>query len=82
MYFILFKDCLEIFHLIALPNVCYVLFPALTIQRNCDSPLPATQNRSVADIEEHAANYERKLIEVSTGATKALVLSFSNLNIM
>uniref|UniRef100_A0A8C1CLT2 Sorting nexin 29 n=1 Tax=Cyprinus carpio carpio TaxID=630221 RepID=A0A8C1CLT2_CYPCA len=38
---------------------------ALTIQRNCDSPLPAPQNRSVADIEELAANYERKLVEVA-----------------
>ncbi|XP_016343793.1 sorting nexin-29-like [Sinocyclocheilus anshuiensis] len=38
---------------------------ALTIQRNCDGPLPAPQNRSVADIEELAANYERKLIEVA-----------------
>uniref|UniRef100_A0A9J8CSJ0 Sorting nexin 29 n=1 Tax=Cyprinus carpio carpio TaxID=630221 RepID=A0A9J8CSJ0_CYPCA len=37
----------------------------LTIQRNCDSPLPAPQNRSVADIEELAANYERKLVEVA-----------------
>uniref|UniRef100_A0A8C1NLA4 Sorting nexin 29 n=1 Tax=Cyprinus carpio TaxID=7962 RepID=A0A8C1NLA4_CYPCA len=38
---------------------------ALTIQRNCDGPLPAPQNRSVADIEELAANYERKLVEVA-----------------
>ncbi|KAF4106656.1 sorting nexin-29 isoform X2 [Onychostoma macrolepis] len=38
---------------------------ALTIQRNCDGPLPVPQNRSVADIEELAANYERKLIEVA-----------------
>ncbi|XP_067224683.1 sorting nexin-29 isoform X5 [Chanodichthys erythropterus] len=38
---------------------------ALTIQRNCDGPPPAPQNRSVADIEELAANYERKLIEVA-----------------
>ncbi|XP_016401587.1 sorting nexin-29-like isoform X2 [Sinocyclocheilus rhinocerous] len=38
---------------------------ALTIQRNCDGPLSAPQNRSVADIEELAANYERKLIEVA-----------------
>lgn len=59
------------FHLIALPNVCYILFPALTIQRNCDGPPPAPQNRSVTDIEELAANYERKLIEVSTGASLA-----------
>uniref|UniRef100_A0A8C2EG90 Tumor necrosis factor receptor superfamily member 17-like n=1 Tax=Cyprinus carpio TaxID=7962 RepID=A0A8C2EG90_CYPCA len=38
---------------------------ALTIQRNCDGPPPAPQNRSVADIEELAASYERKLIEVA-----------------
>ncbi|XP_051529654.1 sorting nexin-29-like isoform X2 [Myxocyprinus asiaticus] len=38
---------------------------ALTIQRNCDDPPQAPQNRSVADIEELAANYERKLIEVA-----------------
>ncbi|XP_059388070.1 sorting nexin-29-like isoform X2 [Carassius carassius] len=38
---------------------------ALTIRRSCDSPLPAPQNRSIADIEELAANYERKLIEVA-----------------
>lgn len=38
---------------------------ALTNQRNCDSPLPAPQNRSVADTEDLAANYERKLIEVA-----------------
>uniref|UniRef100_A0A671LMR4 Sorting nexin 29 n=1 Tax=Sinocyclocheilus anshuiensis TaxID=1608454 RepID=A0A671LMR4_9TELE len=38
---------------------------ALTIQRNCDGLPPAPQNRSVADIEELAASYERKLIEVA-----------------
>uniref|UniRef100_A0A673JL72 Sorting nexin 29 n=1 Tax=Sinocyclocheilus rhinocerous TaxID=307959 RepID=A0A673JL72_9TELE len=38
---------------------------ALTIQRSCDGPPPALQNRSVADIEELAASYERKLIEVA-----------------
>ncbi|XP_051969174.1 sorting nexin-29-like isoform X3 [Xyrauchen texanus] len=38
---------------------------ALAIQRNCDDPPQAPQNRSVADIEELAANYERKLIEVA-----------------
>lgn len=38
---------------------------ALTIQRNCDGPPPAPQNRSVADTEELAATYERKLIEVA-----------------
>lgn len=45
----------------------YILFPALTIQRNCEGPPPAPQNRSMADIEELASNYERKLIEVSSG---------------
>ncbi|XP_051959424.1 sorting nexin-29 [Xyrauchen texanus] len=38
---------------------------ALAIQRNCDYPPPVPQNRSVADIEDLAANYERKLIEVA-----------------
>ncbi|XP_050979849.1 sorting nexin-29 isoform X1 [Labeo rohita] len=38
---------------------------ALTVQRNCDGPPPVPQNRSVADIEELASNYERKLIEVA-----------------
>lgn len=46
--------------------MCVKFFPpALTIQRNCDGPPPAPQNRSVADIEELAASYERKLIEVA-----------------
>uniref|UniRef100_A0A672PZ00 Sorting nexin 29 n=1 Tax=Sinocyclocheilus grahami TaxID=75366 RepID=A0A672PZ00_SINGR len=35
------------------------------LMRNCDGPPPAPQNRSVADIEELAASYERKLIEVA-----------------
>lgn len=62
---------LYFFHLIAPPNVCYILFLALTIQRNCDGPPAVPQNRSVADTEELAATYERKLIEVSTKASLA-----------
>lgn len=38
---------------------------ALPTLRNCESSAPAVQNRSVADVEELAASYERKLIEVS-----------------
>lgn len=38
---------------------------ALIIPTNYDDPPPAPQNRSVADIEELASNYERKLIEVA-----------------
>lgn len=38
---------------------------ALTNQRNCEGLPPAPQSRSMADIEELASNYERKLIEVA-----------------
>ncbi|XP_056627137.1 sorting nexin-29 [Triplophysa dalaica] len=38
---------------------------ALIIQTNSDGPPPATQNKSMADVEELASNYERKLVEVA-----------------
>lgn len=38
---------------------------ALPTLRNCEGFAPAVQHRSVADVEELAASYERKLIEVS-----------------
>lgn len=38
---------------------------ALSTLRNCEGSAPAVQHRSVADVEELAASYERKLIEVS-----------------
>eukprot|EP00063_Salmo_salar_P060307 XP_014035142.1 PREDICTED: sorting nexin-29 isoform X1 [Salmo salar] len=38
---------------------------ALPMVRNCDDPTPAPQSRSMGDVEELAASYERKLIEVA-----------------
>ncbi|KAJ8413624.1 hypothetical protein AAFF_G00081310 [Aldrovandia affinis] len=38
---------------------------ALPTLRNCDSPPPAPQPKSVGDVEELASSYERKLIEVA-----------------
>ncbi|XP_029540891.1 sorting nexin-29 isoform X2 [Oncorhynchus nerka] len=38
---------------------------ALPMVRNCDDPTPAPQSRSMDDVEELAASYERKLIEVA-----------------
>uniref|UniRef100_A0A674CXT7 Sorting nexin 29 n=1 Tax=Salmo trutta TaxID=8032 RepID=A0A674CXT7_SALTR len=37
----------------------------LPMVRNCDDPTPAPQSRSMGDVEELAASYERKLIEVA-----------------
>uniref|UniRef100_A0A8C7D5B0 Sorting nexin 29 n=1 Tax=Oncorhynchus kisutch TaxID=8019 RepID=A0A8C7D5B0_ONCKI len=37
----------------------------LPMVRNCDDPTPAPQSRSMDDVEELAASYERKLIEVA-----------------
>uniref|UniRef100_A0A6Q2YKJ4 Sorting nexin 29 n=1 Tax=Esox lucius TaxID=8010 RepID=A0A6Q2YKJ4_ESOLU len=38
---------------------------ALPMLRNCDGPTSAPQSRSMGDVEELAASYERKLIEVA-----------------
>ncbi|KAK2866326.1 hypothetical protein Q7C36_002382 [Tachysurus vachellii] len=38
---------------------------SLPTLRNCEGSAPAVQHRSVADVEELAASYERKLIEVA-----------------
>ncbi|KAK6328332.1 hypothetical protein J4Q44_G00003100 [Coregonus suidteri] len=38
---------------------------ALPMVRNCDGPTLAPQSRSMGDVEELAASYERKLIEVA-----------------
>ncbi|XP_047015374.1 sorting nexin-29 isoform X2 [Ictalurus punctatus] len=38
---------------------------SLPMLRNCEGSAPAVQHRSVADVEELAASYERKLIEVA-----------------
>lgn len=49
------------------PSVC--LRPAgLSVLRSSEDQLPSLQTKSIGDIEELAASYERKLIEVSVSS--------------
>lgn len=69
VYNLLWQDCLEC---VAVTYMC-VMFAssassaALSVLRSSEDHAPVPQNKFMGDIEELAASYERKLIEVSVG---------------
>lgn len=46
-------------------TLCLFLIAALSLLRSSEEKAPVPQNKFMGDIEELAASYERKLIEVS-----------------